>query len=232
MVERASDPADRSRDVLEWMRADWDQRAHSNARHYIATGCETWTDDDFFASGRECVEQQILTDMENICGPRNPKDLRILEIGCGAGRLTQALAHVFGEVHGVDISGQMISQGRENLKKLGIANAHLYHNNGQDLSVIPSWPFHFAFSWITFQHIPSKDVIESYIREVHRLLVPGSLFKFQTQGFPLTGANHDTWTGVSFTLAEMTDMAARCDFEYRYHHGEGTQEFLNWFFRI
>ena len=31
-----------------------------------------------------------------------------IEIGCGAGRITRALARLFGEVHGVDISGEMV----------------------------------------------------------------------------------------------------------------------------
>jgi len=34
--------------------------------------------------------------------------MRVLEIGCGAGRLTRALAKLFGEVHGVDVSGEMV----------------------------------------------------------------------------------------------------------------------------
>jgi hypothetical protein len=37
---------------LEKMRADWDARAKENARHYVETGREEWTDDEFFASRR------------------------------------------------------------------------------------------------------------------------------------------------------------------------------------
>ena len=51
-----------------------------------------------------------------------------------------------------------------------------------DLSVLPDLEFDFAFSSIVFQHIPSRDIIENYVREVHRLLRPGALFKFQVQG--------------------------------------------------
>ena len=39
--------------------------------------------------------------------------MRVLEIGCGAGRLTRALANFFGEVHAVDISGEMVAQARK-----------------------------------------------------------------------------------------------------------------------
>ena len=33
---------------LEKMRDDWDQRAKENAKYYVATGNEQWTDDEFF----------------------------------------------------------------------------------------------------------------------------------------------------------------------------------------
>jgi SAM-dependent methyltransferase len=175
----AEDPL---KSTLRAMRDDWDRRARGNARYYIATGRADWTDEEFFASGEQEVAGQILNDMENVCQARNPASMRVLEIGCGAGRITRALARIFGEVHAVDISGEMIAQARTALS--GQRNVFLYQNNGMDLSVVPDRPFDFAFSVIVFQHIPSRDVIESYFREVARLLRPGALFKVQVQRRP------------------------------------------------
>jgi SAM-dependent methyltransferase len=214
----------------ERMREDWDARARTEGRYFIATGREAWTDDEFFASGEENVRQHVLTDMENICRGMNPRQMRVLEIGCGAGRLTKALARIFGEVHGVDVSPEMIRLGREKLA--GISNVHLHVNNGVDLSVLPSVPFDFAFSFIVFQHIPDKGIVESYIREVHRVLRPGALFKFQVEGGPATDSPADTWRGVSFTESELRDIAARCGFELRYTEGAGTQYLWLWMFRL
>jgi ubiquinone/menaquinone biosynthesis C-methylase UbiE len=166
------------------IRAAWDQRARENARHYIATLQPEWTDEAFFASGEATVEGHILTDIQNVCQGKNPRDMRVLEIGCGTGRITRALANRFGEVHAVDISGEMIARARESLR--AHPNAHVYQNNGMDLSPVPAdQPFDFAFSLYVFQHIPSYEIIESYISEVSRLLRPGALFKFQAQGSPL-----------------------------------------------
>ena len=53
--------------LLKQMQRDWDERARTNARHFIATGKLDWTDADFLDSGRENVRAEILTDMENIC---------------------------------------------------------------------------------------------------------------------------------------------------------------------
>jgi hypothetical protein len=51
---------------LEKMREDWDQRARENARYYVNTANELWTDHEFFASGETTVAEEILTDLENI----------------------------------------------------------------------------------------------------------------------------------------------------------------------
>lgn len=217
-------------DQLEKMRSDWDARARENARFYVNTERADWTDDDFFASGEQQVSEDILTDMQNICQGREPGEMRVIEIGCGAGRITRALAKLFGEVHAVDISGEMVAAAKRGLAD--VPNAHVYQNNGCDLSVIPSGQYDFAYSAIVFQHIPSREIIENYVREVHRLLRPGALFKFWVQGDPRTeSAPDDTWLGVPFTDADAVAMAHRCGFEPRYRHGAGNQYFILWYFK-
>jgi SAM-dependent methyltransferase len=212
------------------LRQAWDERARENAKHYIATLQPEWTDADFFASGEATVDGHIRTDIENICQGRDPKAMRVLEIGCGAGRITRALANLFGEVHAVDISGEMIALAREALREH--PNARVYQNNGIDLSPLPAEPFDFAFSLYVFQHIPSYEIIESYIAEVRRVLRPGALFKFQVQGSPLVEVNpEETWVGVPISLAKAGELAAHHGFELRYSVGEGTEEFWLWLFR-
>ncbi len=215
---------------LEKMRLDWDERARENARYYVNTASETWSDEEFFASGERTVAEEILTDMTNICQGKEPGQMKVLEIGCGAGRVTRALAGLFGEVHAVDVSGEMVSQARKAVE--GFPRAFVYQNNGKDLDVIPAREFDFAFSTIVFQHIPSKEIIENYVREVGRLLRPGALFKFQVQGdATMETRPDDTWLGVPFSEREAVEMAHRCGFEPRYRHGAGGQYFWLWFFK-
>jgi ubiquinone/menaquinone biosynthesis C-methylase UbiE len=215
---------------LRKMREDWDQRAKENARYYVNTATAEWSDEEFFASGERTVADEILTDLVNICQRKSTKEMRALEIGCGAGRVTRALANLFGEVHGVDVSGEMIRQAKMALRDR--PNAFVYQNNGKDLSVVPAIEFDFAFSTIVFQHIPSREIIENYVCEVSRLLRPGALFKFQVQGDVMMETKpDDTWLGVPFSERQAVNMAFRCGFDPRYRHGAGQQYFWLWFFK-
>ncbi len=215
------------------MAVDWDERARRNPLYYIATGRADWDENSFFATGRKTVEEQVLNDMTNICQGKDPKAMRVLEVGCGVGRVTRWLADLFGEVHAVDVSHEMIRRAREFLA--GYENVHLYRNSGVDLAVLGDRRFDFAFSFLVFQHVPSKQILENYARDLHERLVPGALFKFQLAGSPLRSRRllgwWDTWHGVSFTRGEVEALAERCGFEARYLVGEGTQYFWVWFFR-
>jgi ubiquinone/menaquinone biosynthesis C-methylase UbiE len=217
-------------EIAQKMRREWDERARENARHYVATAQTEWNDEEYFESGRENVRREILTDMGNVCQGRDPKSMKVLEIGCGSGRITRALTEIFGEVYAVDISGEMIRQARETLKDT--PNAHVFQNSGSDLAVLGDIQVDFAFSYIVFQHIPSREVIESYVREVHRLLRPGGLFKFQVQGdATMLASPEDTWLGIPFSDESAVAMAESCGFEPRHRHGAGSQYFWLWFFK-
>jgi SAM-dependent methyltransferase len=222
----------RVRDALlaRKMRRDWDSRAKANPRHYICDGQEQWTEQEFYDSGERSVAEQILNDMGNVCQGKDPARMRVLEIGCGAGRVTQALARRFGEVHAVDVSGEMVRLAREACA--GLRNVHIYRNNGRDVSVVGGGRFDFAYSMCVFHHVSSLEVIESYLRSVHDALEPGALFKFEVQGCTsVVSPEGDTWIGAPVSDAEAVRLAERCGFDPRYRHGAGEERFWLWFFR-
>ena len=39
--------------------------------------------------GIETVAHYVLTDMENVCQGKRPCDMKVLDFGCGAGRVTR-----------------------------------------------------------------------------------------------------------------------------------------------
>jgi SAM-dependent methyltransferase len=230
-----------TRNISRRMRRDWDRRALENARHYVATGQTEWSDEEFFAAGEQEMQNQILNDLGNICQGRDPQTMKVLEIGCGAGRVTRALGRFFGEVYAVDISRHMVRQARRAVAEF--PNVRIFCNNGSDLSVVRRhwWnrfgiggrlQLDFAFSCLVFQHIPSRAVIENYLSEVNRLLRPGALFKFQVQGHPDTAPDlEDSWIGQPFNAEDARRLAESSGFELRYDWGGGSQYYWLWFFK-
>jgi ubiquinone/menaquinone biosynthesis C-methylase UbiE len=209
------------RALLEQMRRDWDARAKENARHYVATGQHDWTDDDFFRTGAEEVHALIEDCLDDICNGRDPAKMNVLEIGCGAGRMTLPLSRIFGHVDAVDVSEEMIGQATRALR--GRINVGFHSNNGSDLSMFPNAYFDFALSAIVFQHIPRRAIVENYVRETHRVLRSQSIFKLQVQGFPIPEDQADTWVGVGFSEEQMQAMADAVGFQIKASQGAGTQ---------
>jgi ubiquinone/menaquinone biosynthesis C-methylase UbiE len=215
--------------IADQMRREWDERARENAEYYVANSTQHWDPRDFFRTGEVCVAREILPEMLRICqGERSPLDLSVLEIGCGVGRMTKMLARVFGHVTAVDVSREMIERARKNLEPL--QNISLVLGDGATLSAVGDGTHDFAFSFLVFQHIPSRDVIASYCREVHRVLKPGSLFKFQVQGSSWErSAPPDTWSGVSITDADAAALSQETGFTLEHSSGVGSQYFWLWF---
>jgi ubiquinone/menaquinone biosynthesis C-methylase UbiE len=215
--------------LLDRMRQDWNKRACENACHYVHTGQQQWEDRDFFRSGEINVANEVMPDMVRICGgSRSPLDLKVLEIGCGVGRMTRMLARIFGHVTALDISEEMLRQARTNLKDLD--NVTLVLGDGCSLSGQEPEEFDFAFSFIVFQHVPSYEIIRSYCRDVFRVLKPYGLFKFQVQGGTnMSRDENDTWLGVPVSEPEAQSLAQESGFLLEHSEGAGTQYYWLWF---
>ena len=69
--------------LLRKMRADWDKRARANGRHFVATGHPTFDDEECFRSGEATVFDHFLNDLPDICRGKDPREMGVLEIGCG-----------------------------------------------------------------------------------------------------------------------------------------------------
>jgi len=205
------------------MKQDWDERARRNAKWFINTVRHDQSDAEFDETGRPEVESQILADPVLMQG-RDPQALRILEIGCGIGRMTRHLAEAFGEVYATDVSAEMVKRAQGRLRRY--PNVRFYETNGCDFAELPSDYFDLAFSAYVFQHVPDREVIRSNIRDVYRLLKPGGIFKFQTSGITAAtyeAAPKDTWSGAPFPESEIRRVAREIGAGLISVIGSGTQ---------
>jgi SAM-dependent methyltransferase len=195
------------------MQRDWDLRAREDARHYIDCGHGD-SDAEFWRSGREDLENYVLRDVELDPGAR------ALEIGCGIGRLVRPLSETIAEVTGVDISGEMIRQGREALADR--PNVGLRRTDG-DLSGVDDASLDLVYSHIVFQHIPTRKAVTRYFEEAGRVLRGGGIFRFQIDGRPPRLGIPDTWNGVRWTASGVRGELSTAGFEVLDLTGEGSQ---------
>ena len=147
-------------------RAAWDRMARSNAMHYILSGRENWTPEEFFAVGERFIATEVLPRLLPAVGR-----VRAVDLGCGIGRLARPLAAHFQEVIGLDISSEMIARAREiNVDRL---NVKFQACSGAGLEGVSDASCDLAFSYIVLQHIPDKSVVWRYFSEFARVLRPG-----------------------------------------------------------
>jgi SAM-dependent methyltransferase len=108
----------------------------------------------------------------------DPSGMRVLEIGCGMGRLFEGLSFRFAEVWGIDISEGMIEQGRARCP----VEARWILGDGVTLKGVESESIDHALSYEVFGHVPRPSIIRAYFTEIRRVLRPGGTFQAQLRG--------------------------------------------------
>ena len=201
------------------MRDDWDRRAREDAKAFIYTGTA-----DFVSSGQANYNQLLRPYLPILLRGRPARGCRVVEIGCGIGRMTEWLAADFGWVDAIDVSPAMIDTARQRLSRF--SNIALHVGRGSDLGPIADASADLVFSYIVFQHIPSRAAIEGYVADAARVLKPGGAFKFQLNGDQspeYLAHQRDTWLGEAFSEAEVAGMLAATGLSPISSEGAGTQ---------
>lgn len=118
----------------------------------------------------ECLDL-IITELEKHV---QLEGSRIMDIGCGIGRLTIPMAQQYptSAVVGVDISERMLELARKAAPERGPL---FIKNNGRRL---PDIKTDAAYCMLLFQHLDAEG-FENYIQEAARVLRTGGVFCFQ-----------------------------------------------------
>jgi SAM-dependent methyltransferase len=148
-----------------------------------------WDVEEFLATGHSEIEGQLAL----LAGWKLPfQRRRALDFGCGAGRLTRALAAHFGEAIGVDVSPSMIAKARSLNADLG--NLRFIENRTARLEGIADASIDLVYSCMTLQHIPAELAL-AYVAEFLRVLAPGGVAAFQ-----FVAGTDRSWRGRLFEL--------------------------------
>jgi len=159
----------------------WEEKAKENPLYAVMSV------GDFADSGREPTEEELATFFADgqtkvsawillwLRGLSAYPDVRVLEFGCGMGRLLKALAPSCPNCCGVDISPTMIEHAARHLppdvmvKPLDASGRIPFEDTSFDC----------VFSYAVLQHIRQTSVVCNAIREIGRVLKPGGHVNIQ-----------------------------------------------------
>lgn len=229
--------------VLKKMKNDWNERVLEDAEKFIYGRGTIFSFQQYDEHAR--LEPPRMADLLKTTFPNvSTSNMKILEIGCGVGRLTKGLLSFFGHYIGIDVSEEMINLAKNRLGDL--SNVEFYVNNGFDLNMIDDSTIDLVLEAYVFQHVPQKNIVNNYCKEAFRVLKNGGFFMAlfwknkldkeydgvdsgQYRGNNVTNTN-DTIIGVQFNENEIKEMLTKLGFiDVRFinNHKIGRRHFLH-----
>lgn len=143
---------------------------------------------DFYATGE--IEASVLDSALARHGIEPRPEGRCLELGCGVGRVTGALARRYREVVALDISEPHLLLAKDALQARGINNVH-YEQLKSLTEILSYGAVDLFYSKIVLQHNP-PPVMGLLLRAMLNALTPGGVGSFQIPVFK---------AGYQFTIA-------------------------------
>jgi SAM-dependent methyltransferase len=150
------------------MRRFWDARAREDATFFaVGSGGGHGHDvERLWLEGERALDELLA-----LLGARIWPGDTMIDLGCGVGRLTRALAARCAFVHAIDVSPEMLARAEP-------LNAHLPNvqwHQGDGVSLVPleSEAADGLISHGVFQHLPDPAIAYGYVAEIGRVLRPG-----------------------------------------------------------
>jgi ubiquinone/menaquinone biosynthesis C-methylase UbiE len=100
----------------------------------------------------------------------DPRGGTCVEVGCGPGRMTRALAERFDGVVALDVSPAMLDQARANVT---VPNVRFQLVSGERLDGVDDGIADTLVCYLVLQHLPGGRVVRAYLREFARVLAAG-----------------------------------------------------------
>jgi ubiquinone/menaquinone biosynthesis C-methylase UbiE len=135
------------------MRATWDALASADTARYVGDPARG-------AAELDSLFSRLGAD---------PRGGTCVEVGCGPGRMTGALAERFDRVVAVDVSPAMVERARADVPA---ANVEFRVVGGDRLDGVPDASADAVVCYLVLQHVPGRAVVASYLREFARVLAP------------------------------------------------------------
>jgi SAM-dependent methyltransferase len=219
-------------------KAFWNARAREDAFHFVDNRLEYGNPDHdaFWREGARDLRLFLDTLGLSFAGGED-----VVEIGCGVGRLTRAIAPQVASVRALDVSSEMLRLAREHNGAL--PNVEWVEGDGTSLAGIADASADACLSHVVFQHIPDPAITLGYVSEIGRVLRPGGWAAFQISEDPAVhgrrqgwrqrlralrgraprGQDHPNWRGSAVPLRDVQATAGAAGMSVERVVGEGTQ---------
>jgi ubiquinone/menaquinone biosynthesis C-methylase UbiE len=169
-----------------------------------------WTKGNWENGVALCVDA-ILKDVDY------QKEWKVLDVGCGIGRIMKPLSRYFSKVYGADISESMVNAAKRYLKN--IDNVKVFANSGEDFCFCDN-EFDFVYSVLCFQHIALESVVLNILKEIKRVMKKDGTFRLQLR-IRNEQENLHEWTedkpigfrGISYTEKRISEYCDRIGFK-------------------
>ena len=216
----------------------WDERAREDAFFFVDDRLEYGrADEERFWQGGE----EVLAAMLASFGLELKGNEAVVEIGCGIGRITRAIARRAAHVEALDVSAEMLELARSH--NVGLSGVEWRLGDGHTLAGIGDASADACISYVTFQHIPDPAVTYGYVSEVGRVLRPGGFAVLHVSNDPTVhrrriglishllaftgrgprGRADPAWLGSAVELGALRDVASAAGMTLADSVYEGTQ---------
>ncbi len=223
------------------MRRYWDDRAREDAFFFVDNELAYGDPDTerFWARGAQALDLLL----EGVGVALTAED-RVVEIGCGIGRMTRAIASRATFVEALDVSERMLELAEEHNPEL--ANVSWLLGDGESLSGVADASADVCVSFVVFQHLPHPSLALGYVGEIGRVLADRGWAAIQVSNAPRVhsrraagerlggavraalgrgprGQSHPAWRGSAVDLGELEAAAGAAGMEVERVAGADTQ---------
>jgi 2-polyprenyl-6-hydroxyphenyl methylase/3-demethylubiquinone-9 3-methyltransferase len=137
-----------------------------------------WDEDGFMALLRTSVNPPRVAYFHKVLVERlglDPRGLRVLDVGCGGGLLSEAFAASGCDVTGVDRSAPSLAAARTHAERSGLSIRYL--DGSAESLPFDARAFDVVCCCDVLEHVDSPDIV---LGEIARVLKPGGVFLFDT----------------------------------------------------
>lgn len=138
----------------------------------------------YFSSGQEYVDDLFALIKSKIDAVFQPE--KILDFGCGPGRMVIPFSRHADEVVGLDVSEHMLAEARENCRKSGVKNAVFFVSDDR-LNCLSGNIFDLVHSFIVLQHLNIRRGEKLIIQLIDHITDGGIGVLHITYGDSVTG---------------------------------------------